>query len=85
MTGPPRASSITDIAMKAVDSLSTTNSSQYRPRAFPSSQWGQFTAMYGWDKATQGSNSTIFTARLCNRSARWSKPCLITRTTRISA
>merc|ERR1719498_107821 len=64
-SSPAREFDSTDIAMKAVDSLSTTaNSSQYRPRAFPSSQWGQFTAMYGWDKATaKDPDSTIFTAR----------------------
>lgn len=55
-----------DIAMKAVDSLSAASNvnDTYRPRAFPSTQWGQFTAMYGWDKETASEpDSSVFTPR----------------------
>ena len=55
-----------DLAMKAVDSLSSESGTNetYRPRAFPSTQWGQFTAMYGWDEKTaEDPDSSIFTPR----------------------
>ncbi len=58
-----------DLAMKAVDSLAPAGTVEVaKPRAFPSSQWGQFTAMYRWDEATAskhgpGPDATIFTPR----------------------
>jgi hypothetical protein len=66
-SSPAREFDSADVAMKAVDSLAAaadSNASSYRPRAFPSTQWGQFTAMYGWDAATAADpDSTIFTPR----------------------